>query len=102
MEAFGVLFVLALLGAVIILPIWFISAVLNLRRQAESDRQESTRRWQGLTARLLILETPFKELKQEAAVPRAVSPATQESISVVPAASTAEPPPPPRPVPVPA
>ena len=98
MEAFGVLFALALLGAVIILPIWLISAVLNLRRQAENHRQESTRRWQDLTARLHVLETNFKELKQEAAVPRATSAATQESVPVVSTVSPAEPPPPPRPV----
>jgi hypothetical protein len=43
MEAFGVLLALALLAAIIILPIWLVSTVLSLRRRADTDRQESTR-----------------------------------------------------------
>jgi uncharacterized membrane protein len=64
MEAFGVLFALVLIGVVIILPIWVISAVLNLRRRAESDRQQSNQHWQGLTIRVHLLETHLKEMKQ--------------------------------------
>jgi cell division protein FtsB len=63
MEAFGVLIALALIGAAIVLPIWAVAAILNLRRQAQSDRQEGTRHWQDLTARLHVLETKIEELK---------------------------------------
>ena len=101
MEAFGVLLALALLAAVIILPIWLVSTVLSLRRRSDSDRQESTRHWQDLTARLHVLETNFKELKQAASVPPATSPETREGRPVEPAASHAEPTPQPRPVPPP-
>ena len=102
MEPFGVLPVLLLVGVGIILPIWVISAVLNLRRRADADLQESTQHWQDLTARLHLLETNFKKLKAEPAVPHAASPEARESSQPAPAPLSVEPlPVTPRPVPPP-
>ena len=102
MEAFGVLIALALIGAAIVLPIWAVAAILNLRRQAQSDRQESTRYWQDLTARLHVIETKVEELKHEGAAPRAPVPEVHEPVPVAPATIPAAPvPAPPRRVPPP-
>ena len=65
MEAFGVLLALAVIAVVVVLPIWLIFAVLNLRSRAETDRQQSNRYRQDLTTRVHLLETHLKELKQD-------------------------------------
>ncbi len=87
MEAFGVLFALILVGVVIILPIWVILAVLNLRRRAESDRQQSNQHWQDLTIRVHLLETHLKELKQARAASPEESHEARESKPPTPAAA---------------
>src|SRR6266550_1474249 len=101
MEAFGVLFALALLAIVIILPIWLVLTVVSIRRRAESDRQQSTQHWQDLTTRVHLLETHIKQLKQVAAGPPEASHETRESKPAAPAAvaPAAPTPPPMRPVP---
>ena len=101
MEAFGVLFALALIAAIIVLPIWLISTIVDLRRRAESDRRESTGHWQDLTTRVHLLETHLKELKQTATGPPEAAPEAHGLRPTAPAAvSPAEPSPPPvRPVP---
>jgi uncharacterized membrane protein len=63
MEGFGILFGLALLGAVVLLPIWIVSSIARLRREVEDDRRENLQHWQDLTARLYVLETRLKEQK---------------------------------------
>src|SRR5258708_16346057 len=95
MEGFGVLFALALIGVGIVLPIWVTAAVLNLRRQAESDRHENTRRWQDLIARLHVLESAVKDVKHEAVAPRVPAHETREPIAAAPVPVPAEPVPPP-------
>jgi hypothetical protein len=64
MEGFAVLVILALLGLFLIWPIWVVSNVLRLRRQAEDDWQQSLQHWRDLTARIFLLETHLKELKE--------------------------------------
>ncbi len=86
MESFGVLIVLALVGVGIILPIWLISTVLSLQRRAESDRHENTQHWQDLTARVHLLETHSKELKQTPTAPPEARAEAQPPSPVVPAA----------------
>lgn len=102
MEAFGILFAFALIAVVIILPIWLVSTVLSLRRQAESDRQENTSHWQDLTARLHLLETHFKELKRGVGTPQEVVSEVHQPMPSTPTVSrVTEPTPPSRPVPPP-
>jgi uncharacterized membrane protein len=64
MESFAVLVILALLGLLVIWPIWVVSNVLRLRRQTQNDWQESLQHWRDLTARVFLLETHLKELKE--------------------------------------
>lgn len=64
MEGFGALVGLALLGALIVLPIWIVSSIVRLRRELENDRRENLQHWQDLTARLYVLETRRKEQKE--------------------------------------
>ena len=94
MEALGALIVLALIGVGIVLPIWVVAAVLNLRRQSESDRQQNTRHWQDLTARLHVLESSVKDLKDEALAPRKPAPEARAPIVSLPEKVPTEPPPP--------
>ncbi|MBI3477995.1 MAG: DUF2339 domain-containing protein [Acidobacteria bacterium] len=63
MEDFGILIGLAVLGALIVLPIWMIARILGLRRQLEDEQRGNTLHWQNLTARLHVLETEVKELR---------------------------------------
>jgi uncharacterized membrane protein len=102
MEAFGVLLALALIGVGIILPIWLISAVLNLRRIAESDRQKNTQHWQDLTARVYLLETLLKELKQTPSVSPEATREAREPKPAMPVAVLPAEPTPPRPTSPPA
>ena len=64
MEGFGVLVGLALLGVLIVLPIWIVASIVRLRRQSENDRRENSQHWQDITARLYVLETRLKEQKE--------------------------------------
>lgn len=68
MEELGILVGLALLAAVVILPIWLIVNVLRLRRQMEDEQRLSTMHWQDLTARVFHLETQLKDLKAAGAI----------------------------------
>ena len=70
MEEIGILVGFALVVAAIVVPIWLIVTVVNLRRRAEVETQENTRHWQDLTARVHLLETQLKELKQTPAETR--------------------------------
>ncbi len=69
MEGFGVLIGLALFAALILLPIWIVSSIVRLRREAENDRRENSHHWQDITARLYVLETRLKEQKDKKRLP---------------------------------
>lgn len=103
MEAFGVLLAFALIGVGIILPIWLVSAVLNLRRLADSERQKNTQHWQDLTARVYLLESLLKEPKQTSTGSPETAHESREPKPAVPVAVLrAEAAPPPlRPIPPP-
>jgi uncharacterized membrane protein len=64
MEGFGGLVVLVVLGVVVGLPVWFVLAIAQLRRQAEHDQFVNSEHWQDLKARLSVLERQFHELKE--------------------------------------
>ena len=63
MEGFGVLVGLALLGVLVLLPMWIVSSIARLRREVESDRRENLKHWQDKTSRLYVLETRVNESK---------------------------------------
>jgi uncharacterized membrane protein len=105
MEGFGVLVGLALLGVLILVPIWIVTSIVRLRSEIENDRRENSQHWRDLTARLYVLETRFKEQKETSTSPVEVpahqvphvTPTTPEPVRTVAPAETA----PLRPVPPP-
>jgi len=92
-EGIAVLVVLAVCGVTVVLPIWLIVAVLDLRRRATADHQENTQHWSDVTARLFRLEEQIKELKRGAPSP-APSPSPETEAAEIAAAEI----PPPNPV----
>ena len=100
MESFAVLIILALFGLLFIWPIWVVSNVLRLRRQAEDNWQQSLQHWRDLTARIFLLEKHLTELKETLAArepqPESASAAQRETAASIaePKPSAATPPPP--------
>jgi len=99
MEELGILFGIAAVAVIIILPIWLVANVLRLRRQAEEERQENTQHWRDLTARLHILETQFKEWKQTTGTKEVARETVSPAVSVPVAGVHREAAPQPSPVP---
>ncbi len=84
MEGFGVLIGLALLGVLVLLPIWIVSSIARLRGEVENDRRENSQHWQDVTARLYVLEARLKEQKE---TPAPTHEAPHDALNEMPAAS---------------